>query len=92
MNASRKLDFFNLWRWTITIFSFVLVSSYWALLFSPSVWGTKFRYDYLFRGSLPVIALLFLTVLISLRRSRRYAAFSFCICIAWVVWAALPRL
>jgi hypothetical protein len=92
MNAPRKLDFFRLWRWTITIFSLVLVGSYWALLFSSSIWGTKFRYDYLFRGSLPVIVLLFLTVLMSFRRRRRYAAFSFAICIAWLVWAALPRL
>jgi drug/metabolite transporter (DMT)-like permease len=92
MNEPRNLDFFKLWRWTIAIFSFVLVNCYWALLFSSSIWGTKFRYAYLFRGSLPVIALLFLTVLLSLRRRRRYAAFGFAICIAWLVWAALPRL
>ena len=92
MNGPSNLDYFKLWRWTIAIFSFVLVGSYWALLFSSSIWGNKFRYYYFFQGSRPVIALLSITALMSLKRRRRYAAFGLAICVAWLIWAALPRL
>ena len=69
MNGPRKPDFFKTWRWTIALFSLVLVGSYWALIFSSSTWGSKFRYSYLFHGSRPVIALLFITALMSLKKS-----------------------
>ncbi len=91
MNGPRKPDFFKTWRWTIALFSLVLVGSYWALLFSSSTWGSKFRYSYLFHGSRPVIALLFITALMSLKSRRRYAALGFAICVAWLVLGRLAE-
>jgi len=91
MDTPRHFDFFRIWRWTLGLFSLALVACYWGLLFSDSIWGTKFRYHYLFQGSLPVMVLVFVTAILCWRQHRRHAVLGFIVCLAWLVWAALPR-
>ena len=92
MDTIRRFDLFGLWRWTLELFALVLVACYWGLLFSDSVWGTKFRYHYLLQGSLPVMGLLLITASLCWRQHRRHGALGFIICLAWLIWAALPRI
>jgi hypothetical protein len=91
MDAPRKPNFFKVYFWTVEMFSLALVINFWFLLFSGSIWGTKFRYQYLFDGSLPVIGLQFITAMCCWQQYRRHAILGFAVCLAWLVWAALPR-
>lgn len=81
----------HLWLWTLEAFSFALVLACWVLLFSGHTWGSKLGYPFVFAGSFPTMALLFVTAVFSLRRQRGHAIFCFAIFLAWLAWALLPR-
>lgn len=91
MNTPRRCDLASVWRWTLEMFSIVMVVCYWSLTFSGSIWGSGLRYRELFDGSFPVIGLLFVTSVYSWKKHRWHAFFGLVIFGAWFVWAALPR-
>ena len=92
MSTNRKFEFSRLWRWTIEMYSFCRSVYIWMALIIPSDWGSKYRYDRLYTGSLPAIVLLLVTAVICWKRHREHSMFGFAICALWAIWAALPRL
>jgi hypothetical protein len=83
---------FRIFFLTVECFGLILVLTYWILPFTGSIWGTKFRYQYLFDGSAPIMMLMLVCALLTWRRYRKHALVQFAVLLAWVVWAALPRL
>jgi hypothetical protein len=88
-NSSERL--FQVCFRTVEYFG-ILVAAFWLFLFTGSAWGDKFHYHYLFDVSVPVMIVVGASAFLTWRRYRRDSLRHLAVLIAWVVWAALPRL
>ncbi len=77
---------------TVEYFGVVLVLVYWILPFTPSSWGDKFHYGYLFDVSIPVMIVVAVSGLLTWRHYRQDALRHFAVMLAWAIWAELPRI
>ena len=89
---ANKNRLFRLSLRTVECFGVVLVVVYWLLVITGVRWGDKFHYCYLFHVSIPVMVMVGAGGLLSWGRSRNHSFVSFAVVLAWVVWAALPRI
>ena len=93
MLKNRKFNFFWLWRWTVELFSLVMVISFWNI--PKGMWvgdGLFFWWYYFVDASIPVIVLLFVTAIFCWRSHRRHAVFGLVLCLFWLIWVLLPRI
>jgi hypothetical protein len=58
---------------TVELFAVVLVTALWILQFSGSGWGDKFRCQYVYDVSLPVMIVVCISGLLTWRRYRKHA-------------------
>jgi hypothetical protein len=92
MTAKRKFDFFQLWRWTVELFSLGLIFVLFNTPKSFTTPGYWFWFNDLRDVSSYVIALLFTTAILSWRRHRSHSIFGLILCALWLLWTELPRL
>jgi len=89
-NSSDRL--FRVCFRTVEYFCVLLVSAFWLLLVTGSIWGDKFHYQYLFDVSVPVMIVVCVSGFLTWRRYPKDSLLHAAVLVGWAVWAALPRL
>ena len=87
------LKLMRVWFWTVEILALVLVALCWSSAVVPAAfpWNPQSVFSFLFDFSSGVVALLLVTTCILWWKHRNLAIGGLILCLAWMIWAELPR-